>query len=231
MRARLIAIAVSTLLAGGAMAQPADNNKEPPVPPTFAEPPSVTAMEEPQQGDYWSYEVRDEITGKLVGPRITTITEVTPTEISVRLSSPSGGELGLSVYDRSWNLKSGAPWKFTPHDGQGIKSPLRVGATWALRAEGVESEHGIVWVRNGSSKVMGQEKAITKAGIFDTFLIEATYTLRRSTDNGGNVNQIVSRTWYAPAIDHWVRRTLVARTDGHLRSNTTTELVAYGRRE
>lgn len=104
------------------------------VPPTFADPPGVTAMEEPQPGDYWTFESRDEITGKLTGSRTFTVTEATPVEITVRVSAPGGGsDLGLMVFDRSWNLKSASLWTYSPNDGQGIKAPLRVGASWGLQ--------------------------------------------------------------------------------------------------
>jgi hypothetical protein len=235
-RSQVVLISIfSALIAVGAMAQQVDEPRvspsEPPVPPTFAEPPSVAAMEEPQPGDYWTFESRDEITGKLTSPRTTTVTEVTPTEISVRVSAPAGSDLGFSVYDRSWNRKSAGVWTYSPNDGQGIKSPLQVGTSWAFKSDSVESEHGIVWVRKGSSKILAREKIMTKAGLFDTLLIETTYSLRRTNDTGNNNNEIRSRSWYAPAIDHWVRRTVTARTDGHLRSNTTLELIAYGRKQ
>jgi hypothetical protein len=38
-------------------------------------------------------------------------------------------------------------------------------------------------------------------------------------------------TWYAPAIDHWVRRTFVSRTDKHLRIDNLIELISYGRKQ
>jgi hypothetical protein len=41
----------------------------------------------------------------------------------------------------------------------------------------------------------------------------------------------IRQTWYAPAIDHWVKRTFVARTNGHLRTSETYELVEYGRKQ
>jgi hypothetical protein len=233
-KGRFALIGGAFLIAAGAHAQQTDDNA-PSVPPTFAEPPSVVAMEAPQAGDHWAYETRDEITGKLTGPRTTTVTEVTPTEISVRVSADgiaaTGSDTGFGVYDRTWNQMSGGVWKYSPNDGLGIKTPLHVGASWAIRSEAVDSEHGIVWVRTGSSKVLVQEKVMTKAGLFDTFLIETSYSLRRSTDTSNNKTEITSRTSYAPAIDHWVRRALIARTDGHLRASTTVELVAYGRKD
>ena len=63
-------------------------------PPQAAAPPDAAAsvqpakalvpMEEPQPGDRWTYEVRDEITGSVTATRENVVTEVTPTEISVR---------------------------------------------------------------------------------------------------------------------------------------------------
>jgi hypothetical protein len=38
-------------------------------------------------------------------------------------------------------------------------------------------------------------------------------------------------TWYAPAIDHSVKRSFVLRVDDHLRDNNTSELVEYGRKQ
>jgi hypothetical protein len=225
---RVILVGLLALLAPGAVAQETDSDPTP-VPPTFAEPPSVIAMQEPQPGDHWAYETRDEITGKLTGPSTSTVTEVTPTEISVRAST-AGIDTGFNVYDRSWNKKSGGIWKYSPNDGMGIKSPLRDGAGWAFKSEAV-SEHGIVWVRSGSSKVLAQEKIMTKAGLFDTFLIETAFSLRRNIDTSNSRTEVTLRTWYAPTIDHWVQRTYAVRTDGHLRTNNTYELVAYGRKD
>ena len=53
-------------------------------------------MEEPLQGDFWTYEVRDEISGTVKAIRNNLVTEVTPTEISVRFDTqgkPSRGRI------------------------------------------------------------------------------------------------------------------------------------------
>jgi hypothetical protein len=188
-------------------------------------------MEEPAPGDYWTYESHDEITGKLTTPQTTTVTEVTPVEISVRLSAPGRSDLGFGVYDRSWNLKSNGGWTYSPHDGQGFKSPLQINASWGFKCESVAAGSGAVWIRNGSSKVLLKDKIMTKAGLFDTLLVETTYKLSPNNGTGKNNMEVTARTWYAPAIDHWVRRTTAVRTEGHLRSSNTAELIAYGRKE
>ncbi len=192
---------------------------------------AVISMEDPLPGDHWTYEVRDEITGKISATREIVVTEVTPADISVRwrISGTNNTE-GLDVYDRSWNLKSSGPWKYLPNDGSGIRSPLQIGARWNFQADDINAGSGRILKRTGDSKVVGQETITTKAGTFDTFKIE-TFISRRLTNDRTRKEEFTGQTWYAPAIDHWVKRAIVSRADNHLRSNNTIELVAYGRKQ
>jgi hypothetical protein len=43
-------------------------------------------MEDPQIGDHWTYELRDDVSGDLKSTITHTITDITPAEISVRLA-------------------------------------------------------------------------------------------------------------------------------------------------
>ena len=218
-----------SLIATSALAQQADTKV--PAEQVQADPAAVIAMDQPMPGDHWTYEARDEITGKTTGRRTLLVTDVTPTEISVRASTQGSDRTGFSIYDRSWNLMSRDPWKYSPNDGLGVKSPLQVGATWTFKADDVNSSAGAagIWKRTGSSKVVGQEKLTTKAGSFDTFKIETTFSTRRPNDPN-NLNEVVVQTWYAPAIDHMVKQTSVSRTNKLLRDNNSLELVEYGRK-
>jgi hypothetical protein len=204
-------------------------------PPGAAQTPTAQAvvrMEEPLPGDHWTYETRDEVTGKVTATREHVVTEVTPNTVSIRFKKlgGNGNQEAFVVYDRSWNMVEGRPWRYSPNDGSGIQSPLEVGKTWPLRTNNINSANGNIWRRSGSSKVIGEESITTKAGTFDTFKIETTFT-------GTNVNdpmmknEVTSLTWYAPAIDHWVRRTFVSRANKHVRINNLIELVEYGRKQ
>src|ERR1700676_5058260 len=82
---------------------------------------AVVPMEEPQPGDRWTYEIRDEITGTIIATRENVVTEVTPTEISVRSKRLGTPDEGLNVYDRSWNLVEAPPWRYSPNDGMGVQ--------------------------------------------------------------------------------------------------------------
>lgn len=219
---RLAALGLSILAVSGACAQ--DKAGAP------AAPQAVVAMEDPRAGDFWTYETRDEITGKVTAVRNNIVTEVNPTEISVRFDTKDRNSGGLNVYDRTWNLKISGAWKYQPHDGTGIQSPLMVGATWKFRSDDTNPGNGAIWKRTGQSKVVGQETITTKAGTFDTFKIE-TAMARHPTNDPTMKTEITRQTWYAPAIDHWVKRTFVARANGHLRTSETVELVEYGRKQ
>ena len=84
---------------------------------------AVVVMEEPLPGDNWTYEIRDEITGKILATRTDVVTEVTPKEISVTFKIAGKSNDGFNVYDRSWNLMSAGEWKYSPNDSLGIKMP------------------------------------------------------------------------------------------------------------
>jgi hypothetical protein len=219
---RLAALGLSILAVSGAFAQ--DKAAAP------ATPQAVVTMPEPLPGDFWTYEVRDEISGKISAVRTNTVTEVMPAEISVRFMAEGKEGGGLNVYDRTWNLKTSGAWKYHPHDGTGIQSPLKVGATWKFQSDDVNPGNGAIWKRSGRSQVVGQETITTKAGTFDTYKIE-TSMVRHPTNDPTMKMESIRQTWYAPAIDHWVKRTYVARTNGHLRASETYELAAYGRKQ
>ena len=78
---RHVMIGVICLLAGSVPARAA-NDAPPPASAPEAKP--VISMEEPLPGDFWTYEVRDEISGTVKAIRNNLVTEVTATEISVR---------------------------------------------------------------------------------------------------------------------------------------------------
>jgi hypothetical protein len=230
---RYAAVLVIGLVAGSAGAQQAPPAQAPAAPsPAAVQPPkAVVPMEDPRPGDHWTYELRDEITGTVRARRTNVVAEVTPTEISVRFTiEGTNNNEGINVYDRSWNLIDARPWRFSPNDGSGIRTPLAVGKTWTFQSNNVNSANGSAWKRSGTSKVVGQETVTTKAGTFETFKIETSFAARNVNDPTRN-DEVTSQTWYAPAIDHWVKRTSVLRSDKHLRENNSLELTEYGRKQ
>jgi hypothetical protein len=231
---RYVVVGVIGLVAGSAWAQQAapqagvsaPSSSSAPVQPSRA----VVPMEEPQPGDHWTYEVRDEIVGKISATRTFLITGVTPTEIIERVNSSDKAEPNQVVSDRSWNLTASGDWRFSPNDGSGIQLPLAVGKTWNFQCNVINASNGNIRKRSGHSTISGQESVTTKAGTFETYKIEMTF-VGRSVQDPSRATEVTTQVWYAPVIDHWVKRTFVSRVDKHVLLNNTIELVDYGRKQ
>jgi hypothetical protein len=186
-------------------------------------------MEDAQLGDRWTYELRDEITGDLKSTITHTVTDISPTEISVRIGSLGTNNVGYLTYNRAWDLVNNGTWRYTPNDGTGIRMPLAVGKTWPIKSTDANSSAGASFRRSGTAKVTAQDSITTRAGKFDTFKIEMSFQMRNANDPTKKFDseQVV---WFAPAINHWVKRSATSRSEGKVREKNTIELVEYGRR-
>jgi hypothetical protein len=198
-------------------------------PAASASSPGQETMEQPQTGDHWTYELRDEITGDIKATITNTVTDASGSDISVRTGSLGNSDYDYETFDRSWNMTDGGAWRYVPNDGAGMKTPLAVGDTWSFEATDINNIANVRWKRSGTSKVLARENVTTRAGTFDAFKVEATIQEQNVDDPTSSI-QLVQQTWYAPAINHWVKRTAVAQSDGQVRGNSTIELVEYGRR-
>jgi hypothetical protein len=197
--------------------------------PAATEPAAQETMEEVQLGDHWTYEFRDDISGDVKSTLTYTVADVSGSGIGVRIDKLGTSQTGYLTFDRSWNVINSGDWRYTPNDGTGIRAPLAVGKTWPLRSNDLNNTAGVSWKRSGTSKVVAQESVTTPAGTFDTFKIETSFQEQNANDPTRKI-QAVQQTWYAPAIDHWVKRSFVSRLDSRVREKNTVELVEYGRR-
>jgi hypothetical protein len=187
------------------------------------------AMEEARTGDHWTYEARDEITGELKSTLTQTVTDASENEISIRVSWLGSANTAFFTYDRSWNVKNSGVWRYAPGDGTGISAPLAVGKSWRFKSNDVNTAASANFTRSGTSKVTAKESVTTGAGTFETYKIE-TSLQGVNTKNPANKVQLVQTTWYAPEINHWVKRSYELRIDGRVREKSSLELVDYGRR-
>ena len=106
--------------------------KPPESPPATASPsaePAINpeAMEDVQIGDHWTYEFRDDITGDVKSILTNTVTDVSGSQIGIKIARVGNGNSGYYTFDRSWNLVNNGGWRYTPNDGSGIRAPL----SWA----------------------------------------------------------------------------------------------------
>jgi uncharacterized surface anchored protein len=180
-------------------------------------------------GDHWTFEQKDEISGAVRATRTTTVTEVTKDDVAVRVDLPDG-KANAVIYDRSWNRKREGTLKYSPNDGRGYHLPLALNAQWNVSANETNSANGTSWKIAGKSRVTGQEAVTTKAGTFQTFVVELNYTLR-NVANPTQVEEFSVKNWFDPDINHWVKRTVTIRREGHLFRNDSYTLTDYGRKK
>ncbi len=201
----------------------------PPPAPATTDTTAQEKMEEVQVGDHWTYEFHDDISGDVKSVLTDTVTDLTDSQVGISITRAGNASSGYQTFDRSWNLIKSGVHRYSPNDGTGIQAQLAVGKIWSVKSNDINGTSGLTAKRSVTSKVTTQESVTTPAGTFDTFKIETSIQLQNS-NNATDKAQAVIQTWYAPTIDHWVKRNVVTRSDGRLRANNTVELVEYGRR-
>ena len=179
-------------------------------------------------GDRWVYDTRDEMTGYPKETYTEIVTELSPEEAIVNLTF-SGSAMSIFVtYDRDWNCIDNLIWRFRPSSGEGTSSPLAVGKTWGIEFDAQNNVTGENIKGSSSAKVVAQEDVTTLAGTFNVFKIERRVRQFNTADPSKlTESQIV--LWYAPQINHFVRRTTVVKFRERTRSITSEELADFTR--
>jgi hypothetical protein len=179
-------------------------------------------------GDRWVYDTRDEVTGYPKETYTEVVTKLSPEEAVVNLTF-SGSDTSVSVtYDRAWNCVDNLIWRFNPGSGEGINLPLVVGKTWVIEFDARNNLTGESIKGSSSSKVVAQEDVASLAGAFNTFKIERQVRQFNTADPSKlTESQIV--LWYAPQINHFVRRRTVVKFGERTRSIMSEELADFTR--
>jgi hypothetical protein len=199
--------------------------------------PSVLTAQSPapadspvQVGDRWTYDERDEITGLPTVTFTHTVTEVSPAEFVMRVTTQGKTGSSIRIYDHDWNLIDRGDRKYKPNNGAGIKPPLAVGKEWRSEYETRSTQSSFVAKNSLAAKVTAQETITTSAGTFETFKIES----RRREVSGADPSKSAeyqNTEWFAPQINYWVRRLLVTRLQKRITANTSEELISFGRKQ
>jgi len=190
--------------------------------------PADQASDAVRVGDRWVYDTKDEITGFPKPTYSYVVTEVSPKEIVTSVTQRGQNSSSLMVYDHNWNRIEQWNGKFRPHDGQGIRLPLAVGKEWRADYEARATQTGAVSKGSVLSKVVGQEMVTTPAGTFDTFKIETRVQVINTADPS-QLTQYENAIWYAPQVNHWVRRKLVTKFRNRTSQNVSEELTDFSR--
>jgi hypothetical protein len=208
--------------------QPSDKaEKSSNAPPAVS--PSPADMQQLAVGDHWSYDLTDEISGEIKQKETATITDLSSKDVTVRTELADSPKVGITIYDTSWNIIKINSTRFSPHDGSGVQLPLKIDKSWNTEADRIDSK-GIVWKKTVQSRVTGRETIKTKAGEFDSFVIDSKFLVQNTNDRTRKTEAEV-RTWYSPILNHWVKRASLVRVSGHVLQNNVLELTSYGRRK
>ncbi len=205
-------------------------------PPETAPPPDTTVSPETpkadkaRQGDRWTYERKDEVTGEIMGLLTDTVTEVTGKEIVTRRTFSNKPQFTQTiVYDHNWNTIDNGDWKFTPNDNSGIVTPLKPGSAWSFNNSARNVTTDALTQTSVQGKVVGQETVTTKAGTFDTFKIVYAKKVKNTLNPARQFNMLIDM-FYAPAVNHWVRTRFRSLVNGRLQQDNSMELVDYTRK-
>jgi hypothetical protein len=180
-------------------------------------------------GDRWSYDIKDALTGDLRQAVTIVAAEINEKEITTRISVRGRDRPLTFVFDHDWGRVDDGVWKHRPSDLLGIKKPLQVGKQWRAEGNSANLQNGVALQTSALAKVVGQEQITTPAGTFDTFRIELTVRQINTRDQTKSTT-LNTVTWYAPAINRWVKRQTEVRAEGRLRDSLYDELTEYSRK-
>ena len=178
-------------------------------------------------GDFWTYDTKDEITGKTTRTYTGTVSEITPAEIVTHITFRANNGTALVAFDYQWNRIANGEWRFKPNDGHGIRFPLAIGKEWRSEYVASNVRTGVNLKGSYLTKVVEQETVMSPAGSFETFKVERQVKEYNSADPSRSTEtQFI--LWYAPQINHWARRTITTKVEKRLTSNETDELIEFG---
>jgi hypothetical protein len=187
-----------------------------------------------QVGDLWIYETKNQVTGFPAEGYTEMVAQVSPKEFTVNTTYREPvyrwPQSYLVTYDHDWDLIDRFDWKFSPNNGMGVRTPLSVGKTWRAEFNAQDLQTTRRTYRGSSaSKVLAQETITTDAGTFDAFKIDQQAHWLDPRDPA-SVWEFQVMTWYAPQVNHWVRRTRLLKFAKRTRYDTSEELTDFVRK-
>ena len=181
-------------------------------------------------GDQWTYSRKNEITGAPGDTYTVTVTEITPKEIVTSVVFQGKQGSSINAFDHDWNVVANGPWRYRPHDGPGIRLPLEVGKEWRSEYYEVNTLTNVKNKASHLTKVSGRETVTTPAGTFETFKIERQARVFNIAAPASFAEYRVV-LWYAPEVNHWIRRTTITKVERRTRDSVSEELTAVSRKQ
>jgi hypothetical protein len=181
-------------------------------------------------GDAWVYDQKDGITGLPIATYTSLVAEISPQEIITHLIFRGTNNRGFVVFDHDWNRLVLSVQKFNPNDGTGVRWPLAVGKEWRHEYLANNTQTGVNMKSSGLATVVAREKVTTPAGAFEAFKVDRQTKEFNTADPSRSI-EVEMLMWFAPQLDHWVRRTFIVKQERRTVSSTTDELVEIMRKQ
>jgi len=197
--------------------------------------PPATIKIDVARGDRWNYDVRDDLTDELRRVVEVAVTDVTDSEIDVRLRATNvttnAEATSVALFDRDWRQKETGQLMFHPADDQtGVPTDIQVGKTWPFKFQMTRANPPARGNFIGTAKVESWERVDLGNGLaYDAFKIAYDSSVTPVVNNR-KVEWHVE-LWFAPAAQRYVKRRLESRQNGKLVESTLETLRDYQRRE
>jgi hypothetical protein len=180
-------------------------------------------------GDTWVYDSKESNTGFTTGTYTSLVVEVSPKEIVTNVIYRGKNGKALVVFDHDWNRLVNGAWRYDPNDGHGIQWPLVEGKEWRHEFSNRNIQTGVNTKSSSLTKVVAKETVTTDAGTFETYKIERL-SKEYVVSDPSRYWDYKMLMWFAPQINHWVRRQIIVKQEKRTTSDTTDELVDIGRK-
>ncbi len=179
-------------------------------------------------GDIWKYRSIDGYTDEIKLEFTHRIVKMNDKEIIIQIKNKNISAQKLQFLTREWNPVDIDGTKFEPFYPE-YKFPMSVGATWNQEFKSLDN-HGSSYSSFVKAKIVALEKVVVPAGTFEAYRIERDIEVRSGNADADTTKAHII-TWYAPAVNKFVRRESLTFSNGRERSKEVCELLEYSPRE
>ena len=241
----IIVAILLTVPASGQVASP--QLPDLPAPPPWARPegpPPESFKLDVRRGDEWRYEVRDFLTHEVKAELTFVVADVLADEIDVRVTSLNPTTKVEKTFpmrfDRDWRLIENPQILIKDRtEPSSVLDHPEIGKSWVYSYGLMHKSNGFTKTFYGRARIVAWERIVLGSGqAYDAFKIERRETDVRPADKDVATGaaptasrvDVLTRDWWAPAVNRPVRGLFMTRINGRLLEGTDTGLIEYQRR-
>jgi hypothetical protein len=174
--------------------------------------------------DSWQYRNTNELTGEVANEFTYKIADLREQGMITLLRNKGASVVNQRNFTLEWNPLDAGSTRFEPYFPN-YQFPMKVGKTWQQNFR-VITANGAQFAASLSARVTVGEVVKVPAGEFDALRI-VYETKFVPADPAGKIQLGKVTSWYAPAVNNYVRREAETTVDGQVRSKNVDELIEY----